>query len=55
MLMAKKFLFGTFQDKELLKTNQEKFRIEMVIKRTGNKWAGFDNSFNCLIGKKCSV
>ena len=53
--MAKKFLFGTFQDKELPKTNQEKFRIKMVIKRTSGKWELFDDSFNSWIGKKCSV
>ena len=34
------------------KENQEKFRIEKVIKGTGNKWKGFDNSLNSWIGKK---
>ena len=27
----------TFYEKELLKTNQEEFRIEKIIKRKGNK------------------
>ena len=38
---------GTFYEKELLKTNQEKFRIEKVIRRNGDKlyvkWKGYDN------------
>ena len=46
----------TFYEKELQKTGQEKFRIEKVIKRKGNKlyvkWKGYDNSFNSWIDKK---
>ena len=47
---------GTFYEKELQKTSQEKFRIEKVIKRKGDKlyvkWKGYDNSFNSWIDKK---
>ena len=43
-------IVGGFYEKELQKTNQEKFRIEKVIKRKGNKlyvkWKGYYNSFN---------
>ena len=49
-------IIGTFYEKELQKTNQQKFRIEKVIKRKGNKlyvkWKGYDNSFNSWIDKK---
>ena len=42
--------------KELQKINQEKFRIEKVIKEKGDKlyvkWKGYDNSFNSWIDKK---
>ena len=38
------------------KTNQEKFRIEKVLKRKGDKlyvkWKGYDNRFNSWIDKK---
>ena len=38
---------GSFYKKELEKTSQEKFRIEKVIKRKGDKlyfkWRGYDN------------
>ena len=41
---------GSFYEKELQKTSQEKFRIERVFKRKGDKlyvkWNGYDNSFN---------
>ena len=51
-----KEIIGTFYEKELQKTNQEKFRIEKVIRRKGNKlyvkWKGYDNSFNSWIDKK---
>ena len=50
---------GTFYEKELLKTNQEEFRIEKVIKRKGNKiyvkWKGYNNSFHSWIGKASLV
>ena len=43
-------LTGSFCEKELQKTNQEKFRIEKVLKRKGDKlyvkWKGYDNCFN---------
>ena len=46
----------TFFKKELQKTNQEKFRIEKVIKKKSDKlyvkWKGYDNSFNSWINKK---
>ena len=38
---------GTFYEKELQKTSQEKFRIEKLIKRKSDKlyvkWKGYDN------------
>ena len=47
---------GSFYEKELQKTNQEKFRIEKVRKRKGDelyvKWKGYDNCFNSWIDKK---
>ena len=47
---------GTFYEKELQKTNQQKFRIEKVIKRKGDKlyvkWKGYNSSFNSWIDKK---
>ena len=43
---------GTFYEKELQKTSQEKFRIEKALKRKGDKlyvkWKGYDYSFNSL-------
>ena len=46
---------GTFDEKELQKTNQEESRKEKVIKRKGDKlyikWKGYDNSFNSWINK----
>ena len=54
-LNGEKFV-GSFNEKELQKTNQKEFRIENVIKRKGNKlhvkWKGYDNSFNSWIDKK---
>ena len=47
---------GSFDEKELQKASQEKFRIEEVIKKKGDKlyvkWKGHDNSFNSQINKK---
>ena len=47
---------GTFYEKELQKIDQQKFRIEKVIKKKGDKlyvkWKGYDNSFNSCIDKK---
>ena len=47
---------GSFYEKELKKTSQEKFRIEKIINRKGDKlyikWKGYDNSFNCWINEK---
>ena len=50
---------GSFYEKELQKTNQEKFRIEKVLKRKGDKlyvkWKGYDSRFNSWIDKKDPV
>ena len=47
---------GSFYEKELQKTSQEKLRIEKVIKRKGDKlyvkWKGYDSHFNIWIDKK---
>ena len=47
---------GTFYEKELQKTSQEKFRTEKVLKRKGDKlhvkWKGYDNSCNSCMEKK---
>ena len=47
---------GSFYEKELQKTSHEKFRIEKILKRKGDKlyfkWEGYDNSFNSWINKK---
>ena len=49
-------IVGTFYEKELQKTNQEEFRIEIVIKRKDEKlyvkWKGYNKSFNTWIDKK---
>ena len=49
-------IVGSFYEKELQKTSQEKFRIEKVIKRKGDKlyvkWKECDNSVNSSINKK---
>ena len=49
-------IIGTFYEKELQATNQQKFRIEKVIKRKGDKlyvkWKGYNSSFNSWIDKK---
>ena len=47
---------GSFYEKKLQKTNWQKFRIEKVLKRKGDKvyvkWKGYDHSFNSWIDKK---
>ena len=47
---------GSFYEKELQKTSQEKFRIEKVLKSKGDKlyvkWKGYDIRFNSSIDKK---
>ena len=49
-------IIGTFYEKELQATNQQKFRVEKVLKRKGDKlyvkWKGYDSSFNSWIDKK---
>ena len=46
----------TFYEKELQKIDQQKFRIEKVIRKKGDKlyvkWKGYDNPFNSWIDKK---
>ena len=45
-----------FYEKELQKSSQEKFRIEKVLKRKGDKlyvkWKGYDDLFYSWIYKK---
>ena len=45
-----KEIIGSFYEKGLRKTSQEKFRIEKVIQKKVDKlyikWRGYDNSFN---------
>ena len=47
---------GNFYEKELQDTNQQKFRIEKIIRRKGDnlyvKWKGYNGSFNSWINKK---
>ena len=49
-------IIGSFYEKELQKTSQEKIRIEKVLKRKDDKlyvkWKGYDNRFNSWIDKK---
>ena len=49
-------IIGTFYEKELQKTNQQKFSMEKIIKRKGDKLyvkqKGYDISFNKWINKK---
>ena len=55
----KKKTVGSFDEKELQKTNEKEFRIEKVIKKKGNKfcvkWKGYDNSFNSCINEKVLI
>ena len=47
---------GSFYEKQLQKTSQEKFKTEKVIKSKGDKlyvkWKAYDNSLNSWIDKK---
>ena len=47
---------GSFYKKELQKTNQEKLRIEKVLKRKSDKlyvkWKGYDSHFNSWVDRK---
>ena len=49
-------IIGTFYEKELQGTMQNKFRMKKVIKKKGDKlyvkWKGYNNSFNSWIDKK---
>jgi len=44
---------GTFYELESLKTNQNKFRIEKVIRKSKNsalvKWSGYSSKFNSWV------
>ena len=55
IVMVKKLL-EHFMKKKLQNINQQKFRIENVTKKIGNKlyvkWQRYDNSFNSWIDKK---
>ena len=52
-------IFGSFYEKELQKTSQEKFRVEKVLQRKCDKlyvkWKGYDNSFNSWINEKVLI
>ena len=54
--MVKELKKESFYEKELQSTNQQKYRIEKIIKRKGNKlyvkWKGYNDSFNSWINKK---
>ena len=47
---------GSFYEKELQSTNRQKFRIEKIIKRKGDKlyvkWKGYDSCLNGWIDEK---
>ena len=49
-------IIGIFYEKELQKTNQNKFRIEKAIKRKGDKlyvkWKRYNSLLNSWIDKK---
>ena len=49
-------IIGKFYEKELQKINQQKFRVEKVIKKKGNKvyvkWKGYNSSLIIWIDKK---
>ena len=54
--MSGEKITGSFYEKELPKTSEEKFRIEKVLRRKGDKlyvkWKGYDNLFNIGLIKK---
>ena len=49
-------IVGTFNEKELQKTNQQKFSMEKVIQKKDDKlyvkWKGYNRSFSSWINKK---
>ena len=49
-------IVGTFYEKELQKTSQQEFIIEIAIKKKGNKlyvkWKGYDTSFTAGLIKE---
>ena len=54
--MGKKLLEVFMKNNSTIKTNQNEFRIEKVLKGKGDKlyikWEGYDNRFNSWIDKK---
>ena len=50
---------GTFNEKEFRKTNQNKFRVEKLIKKKDDKfnvkWLRYDNSVNKRINNKKGI
>ena len=52
-------IVGRFYEKKLLKTSQEEFRIEKVLKRKSDKlylkWKEYDSRFISWIDKKDQV
>ena len=54
--LSKEQITGTFYENELQRTSQEEFRIEELIRKTGDKlyvkWKRYDNSFNSWTDKK---
>ena len=50
---------GTFHEKEFQKTNQNKFRVEKLIKKKDDKfnvkWLRYDNSVNKRINNKKGI
>ena len=47
---------GSFHEKELQSTNQQKYKIEKIIQKKTNKlyvkWKGYNDSFNSWIYRK---
>ena len=53
--MSGEEITGSFYEKELKKTSQEKFGIEKALRKKDDKldvkWKGYDNRFNSWINK----
>ena len=56
VILTEKKLLERFKKKDCTKKNQNKCKVEKVIKRKGDKlylkWKGHDNSFNTWIDEK---
>ena len=56
MILTEKKLLVLFYEKELQGANQQKFRLDKIINRKGDKlyvkMKGYNNSFNSWINKK---